>query len=117
MSQLILRFQGFYFEAKGNSAYLLWYLLDYKIYGERVMIPSKDLDKVLNLLEFYSIHTCVCIKGNKIVYHKDWNRFDEFLLEAKYHYGMYLKRMYIKDQLDFINEDTLEKVWECLSKE
>ena len=64
-SKVILRKNGGFYSAYGDDAYILYYLLNYKIIGDKVGFPKSAFNKVINLLE-----------DNHISYEVDGNIYD-----------------------------------------
>lgn len=64
-SKVVLRKNGGFYSVYGDDAFILYYLLNYKIIGDKVGFPNSALNKVVNLLE-----------DNHISYEVDGNIYD-----------------------------------------
>jgi len=50
-SKVVLRKNGGFMCVHGEDVYILYYLLNYKIIGDKLGFPNSALNKVVNLLE------------------------------------------------------------------
>ena len=71
-SKVVLRKNGGFYCVYGDDSFILYYLLNYRIVGDKVRFPSNALNKVINLLE-----------DNHISYEVDGNVYD-FKTRNKY---------------------------------
>lgn len=112
--QVELKKKGTFFEAKHKSAYILWYLLDYKVIDSRVGFPISALEKVLNTLERYSIHTVVITNVGNEIYKNGKNEFEKILNLAKEKFLKNKEIEYIKEKLLTISDTKREEIIDYL---
>ena len=95
-SKVILRKNGGFYCVYGDDSFILYYLLNYKIVGDKVGFPSSAVNKVINLLE-----------DNHISYEVDGNVYD-FKTRNKYKKILDLGKR--KCSLDYRVNDIISKL-------
>lgn len=97
---------GFYHVFDGDS-YILNYLFNYKIVGNRVGFPINSINKVTNILENKKIN--YELDGKKINFKKK-NNYEKYLEKGKvkYHFNRDIEKIYNK--LDKLNSKDLKEI-------
>lgn len=112
MSKYIeLKRKGKFYEVKHEDAYILWYLLRYKIHNNKVGFPESSLFKVLEVLKENQVGYRLSLDDD-LSYSKSTteNKYEEILEKAK---KEWLKEKKEKDLLEKIkkaNQEDLEKI-------
>ena len=112
MSKYIeLKRKGKFYEVKHEDAYILWYLLRYKIHNNKVGFPESSLFKVLEVLKENKVGYRLSLDDD-LSYSKSTteNKYEEILEKAK---KEWLKEKKEKDLLEKIkkaNQEDLEKI-------
>ena len=102
---------GKFYEVKYEDAYILWYLLRYKIYNNKVGFPESSLFKVLEVLKENQVGYRLSLDDN-LGYIKSTteNKYEEILEKAK---KEWIKEKREKDLLEKITkakQEDLEKI-------
>lgn len=97
---------GFYHVFDGDS-YILNYLFNYKIVGNRVGFPINSINKFTNILENKKIN--YELDGKKINFKKK-NNYEKYLEKGKvkYHFNRDIEKIYNK--LDKLNSKDLKEI-------
>ena len=103
--------KGKFYEVTYEDAYILWYLLRYKIYNNKVGFPESSLFKVLEILKENQVGYRLSLDDD-LSYSKSTteNKYEEILEKAK---KEWLKEKKEKDLLEKIkkaNQEDLEKI-------
>ena len=102
--------KGKFYEVTYEDAYILWYLLRYKIHYNRVGFPESSLFKVLEKLEQEHVGYSLPIDGVGYVKGTFENRYEEVLEEAKKEFLKKKKKKELLDRIKSASRDDLEKV-------
>ena len=102
--------KGKFYEVTYEDAYILWYLLRYKIHYNRVGFPESSLFKVLEKLEQEHVGYSLPIDGVGYVKGTFENRYEEVLEEAKKEFLKEKKQKELLDRIKSASRDDLEKV-------
>ena len=104
---IVLRKVGGFYHVFDEDSYILNYLFNYKIVGNRVGFPISAINKVINVLEEKKIN--YELDGKKINFKKK-NNYAKFLEKGrvKYNFKMDIERIY--DNLDKLNSKDLKEI-------
>ena len=103
--------KGKFYEVKHEDAYILWYLLRYKIHNNKVGFPESSLFKVLDILKENQVGYRLSldddlgyIKSNKE------NKYEEILEKAKKEWIKEKKEKDLLEKIKKAKQEDLEKV-------
>ena len=103
--------KGKFYEVKHEDAYILWYLLRYKIYNNRIGFPESSLFKVLDILKENQVGYRLSldddlgyIKSNKE------NKYEEILEKSKKEWIKEKKEKDLLEKIKKAKQEDLEKV-------
>ena len=82
MKFVTIRKVGLFYQVFDDDAFLLHYLLDYKVIDCKVGFPNNALNKVINILEAKKINYKI-IGEDIIKDFKDLNKYDFYLAKSK----------------------------------
>lgn len=111
---LELKRKGIFYEAKHESAYILWYLLGYKVIDSKVGFPKDSLPKVLNTLEEHHVFAVVKNGNMETKYCNGKNNFEEVLDRAKKKYMQNKKIKAIEEKLPKLSNEQIEEIVEFM---
>ena len=103
--------KGKFYEVKHEDAYILWYLLRYKIHNNKVGFPESSLFKVLDILKENQVGYRLSLDDD-LGYIKSniENKYEEILEEAKKEFLKEKKQKELLDKIKRASRDDLEKV-------
>ena len=103
--------KGKFYEVKHEDAYILWYLLRYKIHNNKVGFPESSLFKVLEVLKENQVGYRLSLDDD-LGYIKSniENKYEEILEEAKKEFLKEKKQKELLDKIKRASRDDLEKV-------
>lgn len=103
--------KGKFYEVKHEDAYILWYLLRYKIHNNKVGFPESSLFKVLDILKENQVGYRLSLDDD-LGYIKSTteNKYEEILEEAKKEFLKEKKQKELLDKIKRASRDDLEKV-------
>ena len=103
--------KGKFYEVTYEDAYILWYLLRYKIHNNRVGFPKSSLFKVLEILKENQVGYRLSLDDD-LGYIKSniENKYEEILEEAKKEFLKEKKQKELLDKIKRASRDDLEKV-------
>ena len=103
--------KGKFYEVKHEDAYILWYLLRYKIHNNKVGFPESSLFKVLDILKENEVGYRLSLDDD-LNYSKSnkENKYEEILEEAKKEFLKEKKQKELLDKIKRASRDDLEKV-------
>lgn len=110
-SKVVLRKNGGFYSVYGDDAYILYYLLNYRIIGDKVGFPNSALNKVVNLLE--DNHISFEVDGN-VYYLKNRNKYKKILDLGKRKSSLDYRVNDIISKLDKLNEKDIDKILDCV---
>ena len=104
---VVLRKVGGFYHVFDDDTYILNYLFNYKIVGNRVGFPISAINKVINTLEEKKIN--YELEGKKYDF-KRKNNYEKFKEKGKikYNFKMDVERIY--DNLDKLNSKDLKEI-------
>ena len=103
--------KGKFYEVKHEDAYILWYLLRYKIHNNKVGFPESSLFKVLDILKENEVGYRLSLDDD-LNYSKSnkENKYEEILEKAKKEWIKEKKQKELLDKIKRASRDDLEKV-------
>ena len=106
-SKVILRKNGGFYCVYGYDSFILYYLLNYKIIGDKVGFPKSAFNKVINLLE--DNHISYELDGNVYDF-KTRNKYKKILDLGKKKYSLNYRVNDIISKLDKLEEKDIDKI-------
>ena len=103
--------KGKFYEVKHEDAYILWYLLRYKIYNNRIGFPESSLFKVLDILKENQVGYRLSLDDD-LGYIKSTteNKYEEILEKAKKEWIKEKKEKDLLEKIKKAKQEDLEKV-------
>ena len=103
--------KGKFYEVKYEDAYILWYLLKYKINKNKVAFPESSLFKVIDTLKFYQVGYSFTLDNNLDYIKSNYeNKYEEILEKAKNEWKKLKKEEEMLEKLKKAKQEDLEKV-------
>lgn len=109
MNELILRKNGGFYSVYGDDCYILFYLLGYKIVGDRVGFPISAYNKVVNTLEDNKI-SYTDKYNNKSNDYKRKNNYNKLLDLGKRKYSLNYRIDNIIEKMNLLNEEDIDNI-------
>lgn len=109
MNELILRKNGGFYSVYGDDCYILFYLLGYKIVGDRVSFPISAYNKVVNTLEDNKI-SYTDKYNNKSNDYKRKNNYNKLLDLGKRKYSLNYRIDNIIEKMNLLNEEDIDNI-------
>ena len=106
-SKVVLRKNVGFYCVYGDDAYILYYLLNYRIIGDKVGFPNSAFNKVVNLLE--DNHISYEVDGNVYDF-KNRNKYKKILDLGKRKSSLDYRVNDIISKLDKLNEKDIDKI-------
>jgi len=106
-SKVVLRKNGEFYCVYGDDTFILYYLFNYKIIGDRVGFPNSAFNKVINLLE----ENHISYEADGSVYDfKNRNNYKKILNLGKKKHSLDYRINDIIEKLDKLNEKDIDKI-------
>lgn len=103
--------KGKFYEVKYEDAYILWYLLKYKINKNKVSFPESSLFKVVDTLKFYQVGYSIALDDNLDYIKSNYeNKYEEILEKSKNEWKKLKKEEELLEKLKKAKQEDLEKV-------
>lgn len=109
MNELILRKNGGFYSVYGDDCYILFYLLGYKIVGDKVGFPISAYNKVVNTLEDNKI-SYTDKYNNKSNDYKRKNNYNKLLDLGKRKYSLNYRIDNIIEKMNLLNEEDIDNI-------
>ena len=109
MNELILRKNGGFYSVYGDDCYILFYLLGYKIVGDRVSFPISAYNTVVNTLEDNKI-SYTDKYNNKSNDYKRKNNYNKLLDLGKRKYSLNYRIDNIIEKMNLLNEEDIDNI-------
>ena len=107
MNELILRKNGGFYSVYGDDCYILFYLLGYKIVGDKVGFPISAYNKVINILEENNIN----YRSDKNAYNcRKKNRYNKVIELGKKKCKLKYRVDNIIEKMNLLNEEDIDKI-------
>ena len=103
--------KGKFYEVTYEDAYILWYLLRYKIHNNKVGFPESSLFKVLDILKENQVGYRLSLDDD-LGYSKSTteNKYEEILEKAKKEWIKEKKEKDLLEKIKKANQEDLEKI-------
>lgn len=109
MSEIVIRRSGGFYSVYGDDCYILFYLLGYKIVGDRVGFPISAYNKVVNTLEDNKI-SYTDKYNNKSNDYKRKNNYNKLLDLGKRKYSLNYRMDNIIEKMNLLNEEDIDNI-------
>ena len=106
-SKVVIRKNGGFMCVFGDDAYILYYLLGYKIKDDKVGFPNSAYNKVINILEDNHINYEF---GEINIDYKKKNNYDKFAKLGRKKFSLDYRVNDIISKLDKLNEKDIDKI-------
>ena len=109
MSEIIIRRSGGFYSVYGEDCYILHYLFNYKISGDRVGFPLSAYNKVINVLNDNKV-SYIDKNNNVVCDFKRKNNYNKLLELGKRKYSLNYRIDNIIEKLNTFSESDIDNV-------
>ncbi len=109
--------KGKFYEVNHEDAYILWYLLRYKIYQNKVGFPESSLFKVLEILKENQVGYKIDLEENLGCMKNNYeNNYENVLEEAKKEWVKEKREKELLEKIKKIKKEDLDKILDFMEE-